>query len=127
MAGLKIPDSSAFKSMWSGPLTLTEIGQIYGAKPSTVSQTARKYGLPRREGGPVSGKRRMIDRLVPEREVNRKPMPQDVPGSPFWTAKRDITVWETQGSWADISKLAHEWGCMTAFVTARWHKLKAAG
>ena len=122
MSKRKITDRAEFSALWYGTKSLKEIAEFYGAHQSSISNAARRFELRRRTGG----SKRRFEAVPAQVEDRLAPTPKDVPGSPFWTFEFDGDVWETQGSWAGISNLAKEWGCMTALVTARWHKLKAA-
>ena len=59
--------------------------------------------------------------------VERPASPPEQPAHPFWTPRRDLKVWATEGRYQAISELAKELKRPQQFVLVRWHRLNAEG
>lgn len=111
-----------FRELWSGPLTIEEIANMYGCGYDTVGRHARRLGLASR-----NDRKGDYNRNLPEEEAveeEREPDFSQLRITNFWTVEKYAKLLQTGGKWSEISDLATEWGRSIKEVTSRFHEVR---
>lgn len=127
MSRSKIHDTPEFRRMWADLAIPThEIAAAYDVKPPAIRATAKRLGLKPRPNG-CGGYQGRDARAKKQSEASKvqDPAPITVPviPHPFFTIDHDAAIMTTKGAYAELAKLAEDWGQRIQRVQARFHRL----
>ena len=126
----KIDDEGLFRELWEGGVATKEIAGRFGVTGPSVTRAARRLGFPARVHLRGIGKAVLSeDGSGPEGPAKplsaRRPDPVHALPTDFWTAAKDVLVFQTQGRYAAVNALARRLGVAPARIVARWHLVRA--